>query len=192
MMEVRKLNPKYLEAEWQAYRSAKNQAITYAAEVVDYLPAYRAFTLAPNPKRFPTTNPTGQYKSLLSSIFLNRDLKQVFTKFLFTPELTEEGNIHIHGYYSVKDAIKYHRWFLPACKSIGFIKIKNNVDPYWVNEYVTKDMDEMENILKNDVPLPLTEQNFDEYKEYKPKYLMRRYLLNMSNKVKNVDIRKYL
>lgn len=155
MMEVR--NPEVM--------CAKCEGEIYADKYKNNLEAFYAFTLTPNPKLYPSNDPTEQYNVILNSILFRSDLTKIFQSFLFTPELSENGNIHIHGYYSILDLVKYHKWFLPACKSIGFVLVKKKVDEDWTNNYVIKDMNKMEDILGPDCPIPLTYDNYLFYKE---------------------------
>lgn len=136
----------------------------FADKYKNNLAAFRAFTWAPNPNRYRSLDPTQQYKALLACVLLKRPIKDTFNVFLFTPELTETGNIHIHGYYSIKDSIKYYNWFLPAVKSFGFVTVKSIVNETWTHDYVCKDMTKMEDILDHDVPIPLTNDNYDSYR----------------------------
>lgn len=162
---------------------ALTDALVYADEVSDYLPAFKAFTLVPNPTKYKSTDPVHQYKSLLLCLFLKRDIVHTFSKFLFVPELTNQGNVHIHGYYSVKDNIKYNRWFLPACKEWGFINIKNNVDDQWTFEYLTKDIESMAELM-DELPVPLHSENIEEHQYLRHKVMQEERILKyaMSNR----------
>jgi len=172
---------------------AQNIGTNIGNTVLPYADAFLAFTFAPNPKRYPTMDPSGQYKTLLNCIFLKKCITEIFDKFLFTPELTENGNIHIHGYYHVSDHIKYNRWFLPACKSLGYVCVKTKVDRKWIIEYVTKDMNKMEDILEIGLPVPLSHVNHGDYHSKREiRFEANRYKINITKKPKNVDIRKYL
>lgn len=44
--------------------------------------------------------------------------------FAFMPEISPEGRLHMHGWFIVKDKVKYHKSFLPSLKRGGFIKKK--------------------------------------------------------------------
>lgn len=93
-----------------------------------------AFTLNPDPSRYNSDDPVVQYEQLLQDIFLKeKHMCATFSVYAFVPEMTENGNVHIHGYYIVKDRVKYYRWFLPKCKSWGYIKVKTtNVNKKWL------------------------------------------------------------
>lgn len=60
------------------------------------------------------------------------------TDFVMFPELTVQGKIHYHGIVRITDKYKWFKWTLPKLKSLGFIKIKSNVDSGW-DEYIKKD-----------------------------------------------------
>jgi len=143
------------------------EALLYADQCKEYLPAYKAFTLNPDPTKYPTTDPRGQYETILNCLLLKKEITKIFSKFFFTPELTENGNIHIHGYFSIKDQVKYYRWFIPACKAWGFLVIKSNIDEKWMMNYCCKDIALMTQVLGNDIPIPLTEENFAMYNDQK-------------------------
>lgn len=122
----------------------------------------RAFTWSPNPLRFPSTSPSKQYKSLLNWVLLKSH--KMFSKFCFTPELSEMGNVHIHGWFIIKDRIKYHKWFIPRCKAAGYVQIKyKNIDEKWF-EYIKKDISYMNELFEERLPVPLTNLNYDAYK----------------------------
>jgi len=190
MMEVR--TPDLGDPE--LYVCAECEGVTFAQKYADNLEAFYAFTLAPNPKLYPSDDPSEQYNVVLNSIFFKTDLTKVFSVFLFTPELTENGNIHIHGYYSVSDLVKYYKWFIPACKSIGFVMIKKKVDNEWTEVYVCKDMNKMEDILSREQPIPLHTFNYITYREEYGKMKTKGHFtkLNLTfTKKKKYNITKY-
>jgi len=73
------------------------------------------------------------------------------------PESTDNGNIHFHFRYLLKDKVKWLKKTLPSMKYRGFVLIKkiNDRSPKtsW-NGYIGKDKEEMEQILS--VTLPIT------------------------------------
>lgn len=139
----------------------------HACKYRHHLEAFHAFTWAPNPKYYKSFDPNDQYYTLLACVLLKKNIINTFQVFLFTPELTESGNIHIHGYFSIKDSVKYFKWFLPLCKSFGYVMVKGKVDTKWTEEYVLKDMNKMEDILDFECPCPLTDENFEHFRDFK-------------------------
>jgi len=126
-----------------------------------------AFTWVPDPLRYNSPRPKCQYQALLAHILLTAN--RVFSTFTFFPELTKQGNIHIHGYYEVKDYVKYFTLFLPKCKQLGFIKVKwKNVNTNW-HTYCAKDKKLMKEVLGSKFPVPLTDKNCRDYKHLKRK-----------------------
>jgi len=123
------------------------------------------FTWSPNPARYPSSTPSDQYKVLLDLVLLKTD--KLFHQFAFTPELTEAGNIHIHGFYVIKDKVKYYKWFLPKIKSFGNTRIERMRRQYWRNaiDYLVKDCTMMNEIFENKLPVPLTHLNIPLYKQ---------------------------
>lgn len=126
-----------------------------------------AFTWIPDPDRYNSFDPARQYQALLVHILLTAD--RVFDLFYFFPELTKQGNIHIHGFYSIKDYVKYYKLFLPKCKTLGFVKIKyKNITTAW-GDYCAKEKELMKSILGDSFPVPLSHKNIKEYKHLKRK-----------------------
>jgi len=119
-----------------------------------------AFTWTPNPIRYPSSECRKQYKCLLDYILLSSF--KYFSKFCFIPEINLNGNIHIHGWYIVKDRIKYYKFFLPKCKSLGYVLLKHKVDDGWA-AYLEKDLFETVQIVGMDLPVPLTHNNNKSY-----------------------------
>lgn len=141
-------------------------------------PASRyAFTLNPNPQRYRSKQPIDQWLSLLNCIFTKRLMNHVFSIYEFIPECTQMGNIHVHGWYEVKDWVKYYNWFLPACKQWApfGLKVKKLIDQdKWV-EYMDKASEEMEDVIS---PAPyLITRDMQEYQ--------RRLVLRLSKPAKH-------
>lgn len=121
------------------------------------------FTWAPNPAYYPTNTPSDQYKILLDLVFL-RSYK-VFSSFAFTPELTEAGVVHIHGFYVIKDIVKYYKWFLPLVRNYGFVKVERMKRAHACCNYIMKDCEIMNEILDSSLPIPLTHINIEYYRK---------------------------
>lgn len=113
-------------------------------------PRFFALTWVPDPKRYKTKDPYKQYQTCLTYL---RMASKVFEEYSFIPELTLDGNVHIHGYYLVKDMIKFFRKFLPMLKSCGFIKIKPITTMHDWQAYMMKDM-EQNQYLFDGLPYP--------------------------------------
>lgn len=133
------------------------------------LEAFKAFTWSPNPNLYRSNDPIAQYRTCLRWLYAaNPD--SCLKHFVFTPELTQNGNIHLHGYFFIKDPIKFYRRFLPMLKSKGNTYIKDRVDDNWLYEYMTKSVVLMANLMADeDVPIPLYDDN---YFDYHLKYFM--------------------
>lgn len=110
------------------------------------------FTWSPDPARYPTNDPKEQYKILFDLVL--RNAKKVFTTFSFTPECNAMGNVHIHGWYVIKDKVKYFKWWLPKCKQFGFVKI-NVMKTKDALGYYKKDMNYMQEVC-DPHPVPFT------------------------------------
>lgn len=121
-----------------------------------------AFTWTPDPMKYPSSEPRKQYKCLLKHILLSAF--KYFRVFCFVPELNLNGNVHIHGWYIVKDKIGYFKNFLPKCRQLGFVLIKNKINEQWF-EYVNKEIDDSLQVIGDDMPIPLTHLNVYSYKD---------------------------
>lgn len=139
--------------------------LLYGIDVEKHMDAYKAFTWNPNPSKYSTHDPVEQYKCLLQNVLFHKNIKKCFTKFIFVPELTEQGNVHVHGCYNISQIKPYARWFLPACKRWGYTLVKPRVDENWVYNYMSKSANELAELFE-DLPLPLTEENWDDEVKY--------------------------
>jgi len=90
-----------------------------------------AFTWAPDPNKYAVIKPKDQWRALLTHVLFRSH--KYFSKFFFTPELTQDGNVHVHGWYIVRDKIAYFRNFLPRCRQFGFVKLKQRPQ-YQINQ----------------------------------------------------------
>lgn len=108
-----------------------------------------AFTWNPDPSRYASTEPTAQYDACIANkLFLAQKCLQTFC---FIPELTSNGNVHIHGFYTVKDPAKYYKVFLPKVKRQGYVVVKKTkVDDKWL-DYCMKDVDDNQYIFDESV-----------------------------------------
>lgn len=144
-----------------------------------------AFTLSPDPNRYPTNDPGDQYRILMPYIF--KGIKNIFSTFCFTPELTQNGNIHIHGWYVVLDKIKYFKYWLPKVKQLGRTDIQK-MGKGWL-DYCKKDMELMAEVVYP-YPVPLTHVNYDVYKKcFMPKKSLKKKVLKSKHWC---DITKYI
>lgn len=145
-----------------------------------------AFTWSPHPDKYPSYEPRKQYKSLLKHILLCAN--KWFRIFCFIPEINKNGNIHIHGWYIIKDNIAYFKHFLPRCRQLGFVLLKHKVDHAWF-DYCDKEVSLTIQVVGDDLPVPLTHKNIKEYKDLKG--LPRPKLRNTLPKYKLGDINRY-
>jgi len=130
----------------------------------------RAFTWNPNPLRYKSYDPNDQYLSCLMWAFKN--CTKVFNNYIFVPELTSDGNVHIHGIFTLFDKLKYYKKFLPRVKALGFVKIKERVDAKWL-KYIFKEWTNNSDIFNLDT---LNHNNYDMFNlksrcEYLPKLI---------------------
>lgn len=123
------------------------------------------FTWNPNPKKYHSHDPRKQYKQILPRL---ARLCKCCRVFAFSPELTMNGNLHIHGWYVLRDKIKYYRSVLPMIKGIGNCKIEKASSKNALVFYYKKTIIEMHKIINysdkiKELPIPLTHENFTAY-----------------------------
>jgi len=90
-----------------------------AKEDIDYDRTVRMFTCAPNPRKR-SNNQLTNYQNDLYNVF--NHMRRCCDHFVVAPELTEEGNIHYHGWFQISDKIKYYKTFFPKIKKLGYCK----------------------------------------------------------------------
>lgn len=141
----------------------------------DYsMEGYYAFTWCPNPSYYTTLSPIGQFASVIP--LLTRQIRCI-SDYWFSPEITKQGNIHIHGMFKIADKIKFYGFWLPAIKRYGYTLVKDRVDCKWV-EYIFKDQKMMrEMLIPNSLPASIWHGNDDEWKQWKTPRL--RYTLRL-------------
>lgn len=145
-----------------------------------------AFTWSPNPDKYPSSEPRRQYKCLLNHCLLS--IYKCCDRFCIVPELNANGNVHIHGWLHVKDKIKYFKWFLPRCRQYGFVLCKTSVDSNWYNKYLVKEIDTTVGVIGEDLPIPLTHNNIEAYRDIYNKGKTLKYI----PKKLTYDLLKYL
>lgn len=150
------------------------------------MPGMTAFTLNPNPKKYNTDDPLEQYAIVIQNVLSHQSLKDSCKSYYIYPELTENGNVHIHGYLFVKDRIKFYRSFLPLCKRMGHTKIKTkNIDSKWV-EYCQKDQDLMTEMMEPQLPVPYTVESFEHFRSIRKAKLGKKLAKTHSQKAKQL------
>lgn len=148
-----------------------------------------AYTLNPNPKVYKSVDVNKQYSQIF--MLLLQKAPKVFKHFSFTPELTQQGNIHIHGWFTIKDKVKYYKWFLPKSKCLGFVVVKNKVDEKWY-EYIEKDMDFMNEIIE-DLPVPYTHKDTIPYlKQWNEKRKCASYARYVTKSMKGPPVKRLI
>lgn len=129
-----------------------------------------AFTWTPNPAKYPSDEPWKQYECCISHIA--NLIEKCFSYYMFVPEINRSGNVHIHGYFKIKDKIKFYKMFVPRCKTFGYIDLKfefreKPIDSKWVY-YCLDEIEETAQIVsESKLPPILTHENIDNYVEVK-------------------------
>lgn len=111
--------------------------------------------------RYQSTGPSDQYESLLHYFYKNY---KILGTFVIVPELTINGYVHIHGVFTIKDKIKFYKTFMPILKNIGFVMIKPCSHVTGWLQYMSKTISEMIEIMRPELPIPLTSDNVQTYK----------------------------
>lgn len=64
------------------------------------------------------------------------------SKYAFVAEISDQGKLHMHGWYVIKDAVKYHKSWLPTLRTNGFIKNPKVKSVKWKSfKYHVKDLE---------------------------------------------------
>lgn len=153
-----------------------------------------AFTLAVNPQCYNSHDPVAQYEQLLACVFRHKPLRRCLKDYVFYPEMTKQGNIHLHGIYYIKNKYDYFRWFLPACKRWGYVLVKNrDVNIGW-EKYIEKDLADMKDLLYCDtfgqrMPVPIDKYTLKDY--HVPSILRARPNLALPKKPRRTKITDY-
>lgn len=134
----------------------------------DTLPAtdLLAITWCPNPALFFRS----AHKPIVQLIELRTILLKIYKACdicVLYPEMTQQGNVHIHGKLHIKDKYKWYHSTLPSLKRTGYVCIKTKINKKW-DDYITKDLDITLKLFKK----YLDENGLTEYYYRLPKELM--------------------
>lgn len=111
------------------------------------------FTYSP---RDVTLNPTYSFMNHINLYFWS--WHKCMESFEVNPEFNQNGNLHYHGYFIIKDKYKWYHNVLPKMKYNGFIKINIVVDDLFkALDYCRKDRELM--IRSIDHKIPFTEED---------------------------------
>lgn len=86
-----------------------------------------------------------QWRSMVDLLCEGR---RCLSRFCFVPEISDEGKLHMHGWYVVLDHKNYYKSFLPKLKRNGFVKkAKAKSHDFKTFVYHTKDFDATNDVL---------------------------------------------
>lgn len=89
-------------------------------------------------------------------VFYFKHWHQCMSQFEINPEFNANGNLHYHGYFVLKDKVRWYRSVLPKLKYNGLVKIDRvKHDLSKSMEYCRKDNLMMKQIIKK-YPVPYT------------------------------------
>lgn len=178
-----------------ALSALRNQYVSYINNQWDNVDPNRTVHLITwNPKpRFYAYDKYGEndYDSQWHSML--HELMKSFRccdNYAFVAEISEEGKLHMHGFYQVYDKIKYHKSFLPSLRKNGFIKHNKarSLDRK-VIKYHKKDIyDTIEHMKDQSVPTVLCPETRDELSKL---FYLR--IINIAKKeISNANLMKWL
>lgn len=94
-------------------------------DIISHLDLY-LITWTPDPKKLPYKyNMVKNYDYHIRLFFKN--FNKACHTFAICPEFNLNGNIHYHGWFQLKDPVKWYKSVLPTLKHNGFIKINTSV-----------------------------------------------------------------
>lgn len=124
---------------------------------VDLKATIRLFTCSPNPRKCGID----QYRNYMDHLWVVfSKFSRCMSEFVVSPELNENGNIHYHGWFVLKDKVKFYKHVLPAMKKLGFVKISKlkHRNAEW-DYYCQKDYEIMKELCQP-IPVPMTHRNY--------------------------------
>lgn len=124
------------------------------------------FTWSPDPKLFGQIDPEKQFQAM----FPVMDVAiSCWRKFAITVELNQNGNVHFHGYFSLKNTKSYlTRWSCigrPKLKYNGNLridKVKHTLD----TRYMEKDIFYMQEVIGVQLPITTAKPKVYERRKY--------------------------
>lgn len=88
------------------------------------------------------------------------------SRFAFVPEISEDGKLHMHGWYVIKDRLKYHKSFLPSLRKNGFIKKSKARSHEWKTfKYHVKELEITREYLPDYESMVITHMNYMYFKK---------------------------
>lgn len=98
-----------------------------------------------------------QWRTMLKVLL---EANRCCSRFAFVPEISDEGKLHMHGWFVVSDRIKYHKSFLPSLNRGGFIKKSKAKKHTWdVFKYHVKEVDITQEYLNQHENIVVTHEN---------------------------------
>lgn len=114
-----------------------------------------------------TKNPTYAYMNHINTYF--HSWHKCMSDFEVNPEFNQNGNLHYHGYFVIKDPYKWFKFILPKMKYNGLVKInkvEDNLDK--AMEYCRKDRELMSKIIEHKIPYNQEDKIKHIYPDHEP------------------------
>lgn len=119
-------------AEDGAFYHAIDHVEHSESAIIPHLPLM-LITWSPNPKGMPSKyDMIRNHKWFCRTVF--RRWSSCMHTYCVLPEFNLNGNLHYHGWFQLKDAVKWFKSILPLLKRYGYVKI-NEARTYKVNSY---------------------------------------------------------
>lgn len=118
------------------------------------------FTWNPHDRFYGCITEDKQYKMMWYQMIQRglRYFRKCSKKYAFNPEFSEIGRLHCHGWFVMKDKIKWIRGVMPKLRKGGFIKVSKQNKKSKGMEYYREDLSETRQIIPID-SFPFTHLN---------------------------------
>lgn len=163
-----------------------NEAETSALGLDTSVP-FRFLTWNPKPRyidhqKFTPNNYNLQWYTMLLTLI--SVMQRACSMYCFIPEIGENGKLHCHGWFLVKDMVKFHKSFLPTLRRKGFVKIdKISKLSNKSFDYYKKDLVETKRFLEDFEIIAVSHDNVDRIK-LRLQQLQLKHLNTMLNQTK--------
>lgn len=139
------------------------------------------FTWNPSDKSISPLDRNMKWDTMISKYL--KGLHRCCKKFCVVPEVSEMGRLHCHGWFIIKDKVKWVKSVLPKLQRHGMFKM-NKMNSKKGLAYYKKDYEVTNELLR--MSLPFCHYTVNSYM----KYLRKEYLKKVE-KHKNVDITSF-
>lgn len=154
-------------------------------EALNDLRTIYLFTWNPKDSFAQCDDPTSKWDTMICRIL--KHFKRCMSYYAIVPEFSDQGRLHCHGWFIIKDKIKWVKSVLPLVKRSGFMKM-NKMRSSKAFEYMKKELEETQSIL-HDSLLPFTHNTHDKILQ---QMFIKYNIIDDPEKVKSRNIYDYL